>query len=97
MMVITHLAAFTAGAALGLIFFAGLWLTLSGLHRSSHPGLRVLGSLMLRLALVLGGLYLIADQGQWTHVLAATVGFTVPRPFMVRRVLARHDITQAAP
>ena len=84
----THLASFAAGALLGLAFFMGLRLTLDGLSGSAHPAARVLGSLALRFILALGGFYLVARFGGWTHVLVAVAGFTAARMVLVRRALA---------
>jgi len=86
----THLASLAAGALLGLAFFTGLRLTLDGLTSSAHPAARVLGSLALRFALALGGFYLVARHGEWTHVIAAVAGFTGTRLVLVRRALASH-------
>ncbi|RRQ21008.1 ATP synthase subunit I [Thiohalobacter thiocyanaticus] len=82
--------AFAAGILLGLVFFWGLWLTIAGLPRAPRPGLRLLGSLLLRLGLVLAGFYFIARNGDWQPVLAAALGFTLPRLLLVRRLALHH-------
>jgi len=83
------LASFAAGALLGLVVFGGLWLTLRGLDQARHPALRMLGSLFLRFGLVLGVFYVVVGYGGWQHALAAALGFTVLRIFVVRRVRPR--------
>ena len=76
------LASFAAGGLLGLVVFGGLWLTVRGLDRSRHPALRMLGSLLLRLVLVLGVFYFVIDYAGWQHALAAALGFALLRVFM---------------
>jgi F1F0 ATPase subunit 2 len=80
------LASFAAGGLVGLVVFGGLWLTLRDLDRARHPAVRVLGSLLLRLGVVLGLFYLLIDYGGWQHALAAALGFTLMRVFVIRRV-----------
>jgi len=85
------LASFAAGMLLGLVVFGGLWLTVRGLERARHPALRMLGSLLLRLGLVLGLFYIVIGYGGWQHALAAVLGFTVLRVFVVRSVRPRAE------
>ena len=85
-------AALVAGALLGLVFFGGLWTTVSGLDRSTHPALLTLASLLLRFGLALAAFYFLARYAGWQHVLAAVIGFTLPRLFIIRRIsLPRPD------
>jgi F1F0 ATPase subunit 2 len=89
------MASFIAGALLGLAFFWGLWVTLNGLDQARRPALRMVGSLLLRFGLVLGGFYFLARYAGWPHVLAAAIGFTVPRLFLVHRVSLRRNDTES--
>ncbi len=73
------LGALVAGGVLGVVFFWGLWLTVRGLDRTSHPTARVLVSLVLRFGLVLTAFYVLARHAGWPHVLAAAVGLTIAR------------------
>lgn len=79
------LAAFGAGALLGLVYFLALWRTVQGLPTARQPALWTLGSLVLRLAVLLGGLYFIAD-GHWQRLAAALVGVVLVRTVLVRRL-----------
>lgn len=83
---IALLTSFITGGLVGLLFFWSLWLTVSGLNRARHPALRLLGSLLLRLCLVLGVFYFLADYAGWQHAALAAVGFTLSRLFLVHRV-----------
>jgi F1F0 ATPase subunit 2 len=76
------------GLVLGCLFFGGLWLTLSRIPYWRHPGLGMLASLLLRLALVGGGLYLLAD-GHWQRYAAALPGLLIARWWWVRRIEPR--------
>lgn len=55
----TGLLAGFGGLVLGLFYFAGLWFTLQRLPGHPHPALWVAGSFILRLAVSVGGFYLI--------------------------------------
>lgn len=66
------------GAALGAFFFGGLWWTVRRLPDSEHPVLLMLASLLVRIAVVLGGFWLVMD-GRWERAVACLVGFTVVR------------------
>lgn len=89
------LASFAAGVALGLVVFGGLWLTVRDLDRAPHPVLRMLGSLLLRLGLVLGAFYVVIGYGGWRHALAAVLGFTMLRVLVVRSLRTQADEKEA--
>ncbi len=86
-------ASCTAGVLLGAIFFWGLWTTLKRLGRARSTAVLLLGSLVLRFGLVLGGFYLLARYAGWEHVLAAALGFTLSRILVVYRLQA-HAVTR---
>ena len=67
-----------AGAALGAIFFGGLWWTVRKGVASKRPALWFFGSQLLRTAIVLAGFYLVSD-GRWQRILACLIGFFVAR------------------
>ena len=75
---LTLVAAGLGGGMLGGIFFGGLWWTIRKGVSSSQPALWFLGSLLVRMSIVLVGLYLIG-QGRWERLVACLVGFTLAR------------------
>ena len=80
-----YLAAAAAGGfAIGLAYFAILWLSVRRLPTSSHPALLILASLAFRFLLALGGFYLVG-AADWRRFLAALAGFTIARLFCSRR------------
>ena len=83
---LTLLPAFGAGALTAGLFFGGLWLTVNALGRSRRPTLILLASLIVRLTLACGVLYIIVVLGSWLHLLAATAGFLLVRLLMIRRL-----------
>ena len=83
--------ALAAGAALGAIFFAGLWLTVRRLSKARSPYRFYALSLLFRLMLVLAGFYLLSAGG-YKDLLAAGGGFMVSRQLWL---LAKR--TQTAP
>jgi F1F0 ATPase subunit 2 len=71
-------AAWLAGGLLGVIFFGGLWWTVRRGIASSRPALWFLGSLLLRMSIVLAGFYFVSG-GQWKRLVACLVGFVIAR------------------
>ena len=69
--------AFVGGLGLGLLFFAGLRLTLSRWNQKGFL-MRYLAGFFLRMLLLLVGFYFIAS-GSWQRMLALAAGFTVSR------------------
>ena len=73
-----------AGILLGVFFFGGLWWTVRRGLASNRPALWFLGSLLLRTAIVLTGIYLVSG-GRWDGLLACLAGFVIAR-FIVTRL-----------
>ncbi len=67
-----------AGAALGAIYFGGLWWSVRRAASSRRPALSMLVSALLRMGIALGGFYLVAD-GNWKRLLLCLLGFVVAR------------------
>lgn len=67
-----------AGAGLGVLFYAGLWLTVRALLTARHPGLLAFGSFWIRTLLVLAG-FLFLAKGRWENALICIAGFMAGR------------------
>jgi len=67
-----------AGAGLGVIFYAGLWLTVRALLTTRHPSLLAFASFWIRALVVLAG-FLFLARGRWEYALICSVGFTMGR------------------
>lgn len=80
-----ELLALVAGAALGALFFGGLWWTVRRMATSPQPALWMLGSLLLRMGAVLAGFVAVAG-GHWERLLMCLLGFVGVRLVAVRRV-----------
>lgn len=74
----------SAGAALGVFFFGGLWWTIRKSTSFEHPALLFPASLLLRTLVVMAGLYLVS-QRDWRRLVAGLLGFIVAR-FLVTRL-----------
>lgn len=72
-----------AGAAAGVVFFGGLWLTVQRMLIVRHPALLMVASLILRAAFVLVIIYL-TSSGEIIRIAASLIGFLLVRFFMVR-------------
>jgi F1F0 ATPase subunit 2 len=86
--------ALLAGLLLGAVFFGGLWWTLRKGLASQRPARWMLGSLVLRTAIVLTGFYLIGgDQSQ--RLAAALLGFVIARLVVTRLTRTSRDTAPA--
>jgi len=81
---VTLLLSCGAGGALGLFFFGGLWWTVRKSVTSNWAAFWVLGSLFVRMSLVLAGLYFVSG-GRWERMLACLLGFIIARQFVTWR------------
>jgi F1F0 ATPase subunit 2 len=89
---------FIAGLVLGATFFLGLWWTVRRIPGSSHPGLLVGTSLLIRMATV-GALLLLLIRGSgWLAGVAALAGMLLARWSAVRLAhsRARREIAATA-
>ena len=96
---LTLLPVLLAGAALGVIFFAGLLWTVRKGPQSKYPALWFLSSFILRTGIVLSGIYLLTD-GQWPSLLMCMIGFigarivvikiTKPEPDRIKKKESNH-------
>ena len=76
--------ALVAGLVLGAIFFGGLWWTVRTGISSRSPALWFLGSMLLRMSIVLAGFYFVG-HGDWKRLVTCLLGFTIAR-YMVMRL-----------
>jgi F1F0 ATPase subunit 2 len=76
--------ALVAGLLLGMIFFGGLWWTVRKGVFSKSPGLWFLGSMLLRMSVVLAGFYFVG-RGDWQRLVTCLLGFIIAR-FVVMRL-----------
>jgi len=77
--------AFAAGLALGAFYFITLWRTVKGLPDTPRPVRLILGSFVLRMAVVLPGFYFVM-VGEWQRLAIALIGFILMRMFLTRRL-----------
>ena len=76
--------ALVAGLGLGVIFFGGLWWTVRKGVFSKSPALWFLGSMLLRMGIVLAGVYIVG-RGDWQRLATCLLGFIIAR-FIVMRL-----------
>lgn len=79
---LVYFLAILAGVGLSAVFFGGLWWTVRKGLTSPHPALWFLGSLLLRVSIVLTALYWISG-GQLKRLLACLLGFILARPGVI--------------
>lgn len=74
--------ALAAGVLLGAIFFGGLWWTIRRGVASKRPALWFIGSMLLRMAIVVLGFYFILGD-DWKRLLAGLFGFVIARIIVI--------------
>jgi len=79
---------FLAGVAIGAFYFGLLWLTVNQLPTTRHPGLLLLLSMGVRLAVSIVGFYRVAG-GRGDRLLACLAGFIGIRVLLVSRIRPR--------
>ncbi len=72
-----------AGLLLGGTFFGGLWWTVRKGIAAERPGLWFLGSMIVRMTIVMLGFYLVSG-GQWDRLLSCLIGFIAARSIVLR-------------
>jgi F1F0 ATPase subunit 2 len=83
------LLSFISGSVLGLLYFAGLWLTVQKVATSAHPAVLVMSSLLSRTALVLIGFYYVSG-GNLYRLLLCLMSFVCSR-FIILRITRERD------
>jgi len=76
--------AFAAGLVLGAFYFIALWRTVKKIPDTPSPVRLMLGSFVLRMALLLPGFYFVMS-GHWERLIMALIGF-----ILMRKLLTRH-------
>ena len=84
--------ALVTGILLGAIFFGGLWWTVRHGVSSKHPALWFLGSMVVRMSIVLAGFYFVG-HGDWQRLAACLVGFIIARFIVMRLTRTRIETT----
>jgi F1F0 ATPase subunit 2 len=80
--------ALVSGLLLGALFFGGLWWTVRKGVLSKSPALWFLGSMLLRMGIVLVGFYLVG-RGDWQRLVACLLGFIIARLIVTRLTRTR--------
>ena len=75
--------ALVAGLVLGTIFFGGLWWTVRNGISSKQPALWFLGSMLVRMSIVLLGFYFVG-RDDWQRLVACLLGFIIARVVVMR-------------
>jgi F1F0 ATPase subunit 2 len=80
---VSILAGLLAGAALGVFFYGGLWLTVRRLPGANYPALLALGSFWTRSLVTVAG-FLFLMNARWEYAAVALVGFPLGRLVIAR-------------
>jgi F1F0 ATPase subunit 2 len=80
------LAVFAVGLALGGYYCIALWQTVQRLPTARNPFGLMIGSFVLRMAVVLTGFYFIMRGGHFELFAAALLGFALMKTILTRRL-----------
>ena len=80
--------AFIGGSALGLLFFGGLYVSVGSLAKVKYPALMMLGSTVIRMAVLLAGVFLLM-QGEVRNAAAALIGVIIAKFILIYLVRIR--------
>ncbi len=75
--------ALLAGLLLGTMYFVGLWWTVNKGLASPRPAQWFIGSLLLRLTVLLSGFYFVAGD-DWRRLVTCLLGFIIARVLVIR-------------
>lgn len=78
--------AVVGGLLLGVVFYGGLWVTVSRLDTVRNPALWMLASLIVRMAVALGGLFILIRMGGWVAAMIALAAMLLVRAILKRRL-----------
>jgi F1F0 ATPase subunit 2 len=82
---VVYLAVFLAGVALGFMYFGGLWWTVAAVSRRKQSAWSLAISFVVRITLLMVGLYLALLTGVW-HLVACLAGLFTARTLLIRLV-----------
>ncbi|NJC26956.1 ATP synthase subunit I [Neolewinella antarctica] len=82
--ILLMMAALVKGGLLGVFFFGGLWLTVRKAVASTSPARWLLGSLILRVGIVVIGFYIVMQGANWLNGLVCLLGFVAARVIIFR-------------
>jgi F1F0 ATPase subunit 2 len=85
-LIFTLIAAFIVGLALGAFYFTALWRTVRQLPAAKSPARLMIGSFILRMAVVMVGFYLMMGEGHWERLASAMLGFIIIRKILTYRL-----------
>jgi F1F0 ATPase subunit 2 len=89
------LLAFITGAALGVMFFLGLWLTIQKIATAKTPGLLMMISFLLRTGITLLGFYYVSFNNP-ELLLICLAGFILARIIVKRFTRSKNKIQYEA-
>jgi F1F0 ATPase subunit 2 len=76
---------FIGGILLGIIFFGGLYWSVNQLSKVRYPAVLMIVSILVRMGILLLGVYLLADNSI-KNVLAVVVGIILVKVIMIFKV-----------
>lgn len=76
------------GLALGVFYFGGLWVTVQKMAVSKNPRVLMASSWLIRIGVVLPGMWLVLKQG--AGVFCVAFGVFVTTRFVIQKIVVRH-------
>jgi len=76
-------ASFALGGVLAAAYLWALWLTVKRVRGWRHPALGLIGSFVVRTAVLVAAFAYIVRDGHWERLIAALAGFVLVRTLVV--------------
>ena len=92
---VNMLLALVVGSLFALSYFGGLWWTVKQLPMAPYPSALYFGSLLLRLAMLMAGCFVVLVYCEWPQPAACLVGFVGTR--LLALDLIRRGATPISP
>jgi len=84
---IFSLLSLVVGVILGLLYFAGLWMTVKNIIKASSPLVLSLVSFTVRTVTIFLALIFVSRQGSFIDIIIFLIGFIIGRFILHKRVL----------
>lgn len=76
------------GLVLGVFYFGGLWITVQKMAVSKNPKALMASSWLIRIGVVLPGMWMVLKQG--AGVFCVAFGIFVTTRFVIQKIVVRH-------
>jgi len=85
------ISAFVGGAAIGVVYFGGLWLTVNRIPTTQTPGILIIISFLVRTFIMMVGFFLLFSWAGY-YALPSFIGILIVRFIMINKVQPNRSV-----